>query len=654
MNLSYTPRFEAFVFLNKMQILKVLNIATLCITTFATAFAEEPLNLPDLIISESSEKTASQQTSLSTNFNRDSLSTLNKPDLNSALRGLSSVGISQGTPGMTSNLILRGASGGLGLVNFDGVPLFGSFTGFFPLSHYPLDLLDNVSVFRGFNDEHNSSRTLGGSINLSSRNVSDGKAFLHTEGGSYGTLRNNLGAGTHNQLGDWSFAGGRSDIFQGISQAGPQNGGGEPKSSQMTNGMLNWRKDISNLSLDSSVYFVETRDGYDGPGILPNRTIGWKSDPNGILNQQTWVAQSRVQYQVLDNWESALKMGYTQDKQTGRIGTIMSIKQPYCCSMDLTSQLWLGNWENTHQFAITDQKQDALKFIWGVDTQHQQGDSIDNYAKAHTLTSHLISPLTRIELIWKDWLAGTEVRYDHYDYYDYYDYYGDHTVFNTNIGWHFNPAILVWVKGGTGYRAPAVNERLHPSFGNLSVVPESNTGGELGLRWQFNKLTELNLSGYIQHYQNLIVLQQQTNGLIRSLNVAQAHLWGTELQARHQWTTQWASGLSYSYMEATDPQTNLAIPSRPNNQGQFWTQYQLLDPVTIKVDLTYRDGYWSDISNKLRIQAAPRLNANINYQINPKLAVYARGENLNNERTPDLLGFNYLGIGIYGGINVNY
>ena len=627
----------------KIPFLKLSSLIGLGAVFFTHVKAEETIALPDLVVSESASKSDAKQTSVSTDFNRYALSHLNKTDLNGALQGLGSVGLSQGSPGTTSNVILRGASGGLGLVNFDGVPLFGNFTGFFPLSHYPLDLLDKASVSRGFNGEQSSSRTLRGSINLVSRKLSDGKAFLHTEGGSYGTLRNNLGGGTHNQLGNWTVAGGRSDIFQGISQAGPQNGGVEPDNVQMTNGLLNWSKDFNKLSLESSVYFVKTRNEYDGPGLFPKHKLGWKDDPNGLLNQETWVATSRFSYQVLDNWETALKFGYTQDKQTGHIGTI-----PHKGSMDLTSQLWLGNWQNTHQFAINNSLKDALKMIWGVDTQHQQGDNIDDFAKANTLSTHLISPLARTEVVLGDWLAGAEVRYDHYDV------YGDHAVFNANTGWHFKPDMLLWIKGGTGYRAPAVNERLHPLFGNPNLLPETNRGGEVGWRWQINKKSELSLSGYIQHYQNLIVLQQLTSGVIKSLNAKQAQVWGTELQAKHQWADRWTSGISYSYMEAKDPETGLDVPSRPNNQGQFWTQYQLFEPVSVKVDLTYRDGYWADATNTLRIQAAPRLNANLNYQIDPKLAVYVRGENLNNERTPDLNGFNYLGVGVYGGVKVEY
>lgn len=628
----------------QVYLLRSLCIVFLSFVSFTHLWAEEVVELPDVVVTEQdSDESEAKQTSAKTDLNREALSRGNKADLNAVLNGLSSVAIGQVGPGTTSKLIIRGAVGGSGLVNFDGVPLFSNFTGYFPLSRFPLDFLDKVNVSRGFNGEQNSSRTLGGSVNLYSRKIPHGKAFLHSEAGSYGTLRNNLGGGIHNQFGDLTFAGGRTDIFEGISQAGPQNGGVERDSSQMTQGMLNWNKHFSKVSLDSSAYFVETRDAYDGPGMFSNGKKGWKDDLNGLLNEQTWVAQGRASYQVLNNWESALKMGYTQDKQTGRIGTL-----PHCCSMDLTSQLWLGNWENTHQFAINKHSKDALKLIWGVDTQHQQGDSVDNKSKAHTLTTHLISPLARTEWGLGDWLGGAEVRYDHYDV------YGDHTVFNANVGWRFYTDMLLWVKGGTGYRAPAVNERLHPLFGNPLLVPESNAGAELGWRWQFTQQSELSLSTYIQHYKNLIFLAQQPSGSIKSANAPQAHVWGTELQARHRWNEYWASGISYSYMEAKDPQTGLYIPGRPNDQGQFWTECRLIAPVTVRVDLSYRDANWNDVSNHLQVQAATHLNANINYKVNNNLALYVRGDNLNDDRTPDLYGFNYMGIAFYGGMHVDY
>ena len=610
---------------------------------FSEVVAEEVFNLPDIVVKESSVTSTSNQLGATTDFNRGDLELINKSDMNGALRGVASVGVGQLSSSTPSSLLLRGAGGGLGLANLDGIPLFNNFTGFFSLSHYPLDLLDRVGVSRGQGGDSNSSRTLGGSINLFSRQMEHGKAFLHTEGGSYGTVRTNLGGGLHNKLGSWTLAGGRTDIFEGISQASPQNGGNERDNSQMSNGLLHWNTDFNKGSLDSSVYFVRSRDGYDGPGLLPNHTLGWKDDPAGLLHQETWVAQTHGNYHLMDNWDSSLRIGFTQDKQTGQAGTL-----PQCCSLDLTSQLLMGHWENAHQVTFNNLPTNTLRMIWGVDAQQQHGESPNNPAKVYALTNNLVSPLARAEFEWGNWLASTEIRYDHYDQ------FGSHVVFNVNTGWRFHPDMLAWVKGGTGYRAPAVNERLHPIFGALNLVPESNAGGEIGWRWQANKQYEISLSSYIQRYHNLIVLQRNTKGAFNSININQANIWGVELQGSYTWSSAWKSGLSYSYMAANNPQNGLQIPSRPNNQGQFWTEWNILVPLSLRVDLTYRDGYWVNTLNTLQVQSAPRLNANINYQINPKLRIYVRGENINNERTPDLYGFNYVGAAVYGGINVDY
>ncbi|MEY3759578.1 MAG: Outer rane cobalamin receptor translocator, tonB dependent, partial [Pseudomonadota bacterium] len=521
-----------------MTLLGVIILILLSIFLHETS-AEEAFNFPEMVIVGPSESSVTHQLDTITDINRTSLAAVHKADMNGALRGLASVGVGQINAGSPSSLVLRGASGGLGLVNLDGIPLFNNFTGFFALSHYPLDLLDRVGVTRGQGGDRYSSRTLGGSINLFSKQMENGKAFLHTEGGSYGTVRTHLGGGVHNNLGHWTVAGGRTDIFEGISQASPQSGSNERDNSQMSNGLLHWDTDFNKGSLDSSLYFVRSRDGSDGPGLLPNHRLGWKDDPSGLLNQETWVAQTHGNYRLSDNWDSALRMGFTQDQQTGRVGTLPN--RPYCCSMDLTSQLWLGHWENTHPIALSSKPNNTLRMIWGIDAQQQHGESTNN-----ALTNTLVSPLARAEIEWGDWLASTEIRNDHYDQ------FGNHAVFNTNVGWHFYPDMMVWAKGGTGYRAPAVNERLHPLFGSANLVPESNAGGEMGWRWKANTHYEVSTSSYIQRYHNLIVLQQIPSGSFNSLNINQAHVWGVELQGHYAWNEAWNSGLAYSYMVANN------------------------------------------------------------------------------------------------------
>jgi len=635
---------------NQFYIKCLLIFCSVSLLTVAQASDVEVVALPDIIVSNDANDNITNSAHSSTEFNRASLDAVNRADLNGVLRGLPSTGISQSNGNSASNIILRGAGGGLGLVNLDGIPLFGNFTAFFPLSHYPLDLLNRVSVDRGHDEAQSSSRTLGGAINLSSRKLNDGQAFLHTEGGSFGTVRNNVGLGLQNKLGNWSFAGGQSNIFEGISQASPSNGSNnETKNSQLSTGLLRWDKHFKALSLESSLYYVNSRDGSDGPGLLSNKTIGWKADPNGLLKQQTWVAQSQAFYHLSEHWDSALQVGFTQDQQDGRIGTIKN-----CCSMNLTTQLLLAHWKNTHKMAINSQKDKSLSLIWGVDGQQQHGENLNNLSKVNSLTNSLLSPIARAEIAWGNWLTTTETRLDHYDQFG-----GDHVLFNVNNSWRFIPTMMAWAKTGTGYRAPAMNELLHPLFGNIHLAPESNFGGEVGWRWNPNDFYEISTSSYLQHYQNLIILQQIvpaniTIPAISSANINEAHIFGVETQNNFNWNSDWKSGFSYSYMRANNPQTGLKVPGRPQHQGQVWTDWKVRPLVTLRVDLSYRQGYWTDPNNTIQVQAAPRVNASINYQLTPKIKLTLRGENISNQRTPDLYGFNYPGAAIYGGAYLDW
>ncbi|WP_255211114.1 TonB-dependent receptor domain-containing protein [Methylogaea oryzae] len=354
---------------------------------------------------------------------------------------------------------------------------------------------------------------------------------------------------------------------------------------------------------------------------------------------ETWVAQSRGRYSVTDAWDSTLQVGYTKDRESGALGRIGNRR----FSMDLTSQLWLGRWENAHRIALDTGPKDALRLVWGVDAQQQHADSaLSNVIATHTT----VSPLVRAETEIGDWLANAEARFDHNDQ------YGDHTVFNLGGGWRMRQDMTLWTKGGIGYRPPAVNERLHPLFGNNNLKPERNAGGEVGWRWQAAEKTEFNLSGYYQHYQNLITQQYNSaTGVTRAGNVADARVWGAEVQTRHAWSDDWSSGLTYTFMDARNTVTGGKVPIRPEHQGQFWNEFRVTQPISLRVELTFRDAYWFDLNNTVHNKPAPRLNAQVDYRVSPKLKLYVRGENLNSERTEELRGFGYPGAAVYAGFH---
>ncbi len=627
---------------------RLIGSGLLAFTCSFCANAKQDASLSEVLVESPSSNKSTQPLQQASEFNRSDLDAADKADLNGMLRSLAGVNIAQSNTATPSTLQVRAVSGGLGMVTLDGVPLFNSFVGFFPLSHYPLDFFDGVTVDRGLNSERDSSRTIGGAINLSSRQIESGRGFLHTEGGSYGTLRNHLGTGISGDLGNLTMIGGRSDIFESVSQAGPANDGSERDNFGMSNGLLRWNRELSRGNLDSSLYFARSHEGWDGPGRLADAKFGWTDDLNGAVDHEIWVTQTHGSYQIANNWESSLKIGFTQDQQTGRIGSLPSGPLP----MNLNSQLLLGRWQNTHTVAINPQSTDALRWIWGIESQQQSGHSPFNPYKVFELNNHLLSPLVRGEIDWGRWLANVELRFDHYQN------YGDHPVLNASTGWRLNPDMLIWAKAGNAYRIPAVNELLHPVFGNPNLLPEKSLGGEVGWRFK-DKHDDVSVTAYMQFYDNIIYLEQSVSkGTIRAANLPEAEVFGVEIQGKHAWNQVLSSGISYTYMNSRS--YNNAIPSgfsspqRPPHQGQFWSEWRLLEPVRFRLDMTFRDGYWVDSEHTVKIGSAPRLNASINYQVSPTLRLNVRGENINNQLTPDLYGFNYVGAAVYGGAYLDW
>lgn len=566
-------------------------------------------------------------------LSRDDLQATGKADLNGVLRSQTGLMLNQGSGQMMTGISLRGAgSGGQGMVTLDGVPLFGNFAGLYSLSHYPLDALDKVTVTRGPGGERHGSRTLGGAIHLQTRKLQEKDNFLHIEGGSYDTVREAVGSGLATKAGDFSAVVGRSDVFNGISQA---QHGSERDDFGMTHASGNWSKEFGKGRLDGSLYFVRSDEDIDGPGlVLPRRTIGWVDDKRGRFSDETWVAQLRGQYDLAAYWNSSLQFGFTQDRQKMQTTAI----RPF----SLTSQLFMLDWKNTHRLPLSADNRDQALLVWGVNAQQQQATGLPS-------SQAVISPNVRGELMMGAWQWSADVRSDHGDT------YGDHQVFSLGVTRSLPQNMSVWANGGTGYRQPGVSELMHPVFGNRTLKGEHNAGGEVGWRWRPLPESEVKLSGYYQNYRQMITMQLDSRtGLSRAGNIQEVDVWGAEMQSRHRWSGVWESGLNYSYMNTRNPITHLQVAARPEHQSVFWNEVQLLRPLKLRVELTVHSGFWFDVANRFRAHSAPRVNASLNYQLTPKTELYLRGENITNERTPEIYDFNFNGAAFYLGLRTGF
>ena len=161
-------------------------------------------------------------------LDRDTLARSEKRELNGVFRGLPGVILqTPGSRGSLSGLFVRGASAGLGQLNFDGVPLYSSLNGIFNLATVPVDALERVEIVRGASGPRYGSRALGGVIRLESRDAREDGGFLHLEGGSYNTLSETVGGALRGAKARAIVTASRDDIFEDISWADSRNGNPE-------------------------------------------------------------------------------------------------------------------------------------------------------------------------------------------------------------------------------------------------------------------------------------------------------------------------------------------------------------------------------------------------------------------------------------------
>lgn len=584
------------------------------------------------IFNDADSSVLDEQPRLLNRLNRDSLQSTGMPDLNGVLRSQSGLMLNQSPPQTVTGMSMRGASGGQGLITLDGVPLFANFAGFYALNNYPLDALEQITVTRGPGGDRHGSRTQGGAIHLQTRHLDENDRFLRVEAGSYDTVRSTAGTGLSSRAGDFSFVAGHSNIFSGISQSQL---GNERDPFDMTHASANWNKEFARGSLNGSIYFVNNNADIDGPGLVPSRRkIGWADDKLGKMSEETWVAQLKGQYNLASNWNSSLQLGFTQNRQH----MISTLIRP----MILTSQLLMLDWQNSHRLPLNTGKKDQALLAWGVNAQHQEAAP---FPSAQTV----VSPNVRGELALGDWQWSADARSDHGDV------YGNHQVFSLGLTRFLPHNMSVWSNGGTGYRQPGVTELMHPVFGNKALQGEHSAGGEIGWGWRPRLDSEVKVSAYYQNYRQLITMQLNSRtGVSAAANVPEADAWGTEMQARHRWSKAWTSGANYSFIDIVNPINNLRVPARPQHQGVFWNEIQLAKPLKLRVELTVHSGYWADAANTLWLQAAPRVNTMLTYQVMPKTEIYLRGDNITDERATEIYDFNFNGAAFYLGMRTGF
>ncbi len=582
---------------------------------------------------------------------RATLESSGERDLNGVLRGLPGLTLHRAGSGTTLSAVsLRGVQSGQGQFTLDGIPLYSGVSGAFNLSAWPADALERIEVVRGATATRYGGRGAGGVIRLYTRDERESGGFVHLEGGSYGALSSSIGAGAAGDAGRLTVTVHHDEVFDGISQADQENGNSERDGYRGTLGTARFALAPANgFTLDGSLLYKRSRADNDGPGILPNGQLGLRDDQTAFGIEETWVAQTKPSLALNRRWTSSLQLGFTRNRIAGRVlGTLFGFD----------NRLLLARWTNDHIVyeAASAETRDAamtdstLRFRWGGEVQQEEGtNQFDRPGMPLRGARTIYTGLTELQgrLGRFSGFAGVRV--------DQYDDLGAHPTAYGGLAYAATRALTLRASGGNTYRAPAFHELFFdPFFGRPDLGPERSVGADLGIDWTPTPAARLSLTGYYNRLDDLIQLTfAQRAGLFVSENVAEARIWGFEVEGEYLWGPGFDSGFDYTYADSTDLVQERELRKRPRRQGRIYTEWQASQlPLTVWIEAVYRGRHFDDDANRLLLEDAVYLNAQASYRVNHNVLFYVRGENLNDDRTPETFSFGAPGAAVFGGIRL--
>ncbi len=239
--------------------------------------------------------------------------------------------------------------------------------------------------------------------------------------------------------------------------------------------------------------------------------------------------------------------------------------------------------------------------------------------------------------------------------------YDDNSRFGNKLTYHIAPAWLIDATGtkvkasfGTGFKSPALQE-LFGGFGaNPNLKPETSTGYDAGFEQSLWGSISGGATWFHNDIKNLIVNGPAPDFLYG--NIGRARTQGAETFLAWKTTDTLSLRADYTYTDAIDATTKLALLRRPRNRASLTGDWQALSGLSLDATLMVTGpqsdiGRESGITEKLGGYAV--LNLAASYKLTDTWSLFGRIENATDSdyQSPD--GFLRPGIGAYGGIKVN-
>jgi vitamin B12 transporter len=212
---------------------------------------------------------------------------------------------------------------------------------------------------------------------------------------------------------------------------------------------------------------------------------------------------------------------------------------------------------------------------------------------------------------------------------------------------------------GTGFKAPTLDELFHdyPAFNffaNPNLVPESSHGYDAGFDQAIaaGKIT-FGATYFRNNIRNLIT---DNADFTSYANIGRARTDGVESFVAYQPSKSLTLRVDYTFTEAIDEILNQELLRRPKHKASFNATWQATTRLSLHTTvLTVGD--WADGNRDFsipRLRAPGYTTADVaaSFDLNSKLALFGRIDNLFNRRYQNPVGFQAPGLGAFAGVKL--
>jgi vitamin B12 transporter len=560
-----------------------------------------------------------------------------------ALREVPGLNVVQtGSPGQLTSVFMRGLPSQDMQVLLNGIPINQGLAGQFDFANLTTDDIDRIEIARGPQSTIYGPHALAGAVQIFTKQGSGPPGItLSEEGGTYGTFRETVQS--DGKLGDFDYSLGASRLD--TDNARPNN------NYRNTSGIMDVGFSPSEQARIGSLFiYSESETGN------PNTIFNPK--PVDHFLTEKWFVAPHVDLRIDDWWEHKLIIDYDEERQVNNpnqdgflpgttfVGATRALFKRV--TIDYQDNLRPASW-----LTLT-----SGFFLYRVEAGQERPFVTQAFGPQPTFISDFTSEIggflqATVDIDNFVFVAGGRI--------DNFNQFGDVWTYRIASSYKIDKTdTTLHSSVATGFSPPSSQDKI---FGmNFGLRPEKDFGYDAGVE---QRLWDRRVTVGATYFHNDLSNVIGFNGQFRTLNLGAAETQGVETELRATPIIDLDLRASYTYLEAEKtssadigaPQGS-RLPRRPRNEVYLSASYLWCHKLRTTVEAKWVNAREEINPNffgpNIDIEDYNFVNVAAEYEINSRLSVFGRVDNLTGEHYSEVFGFPALGTAAYGGMKLRF